>query len=193
MLVGRLWLGIDIRQHGSGNIGMTNVMRAGGKGPGAVTFLLDFAKGAVAVVIARFGLSESGMELPELFTHYTLIGVVAVLGHVHSVFLGFKGGKGISTLFGVLAVLDFRVGLLVALIWVAVFIAKKISSLSSLVMLGCLPFMFVLVSGVSGQGINWTQTGLMLFLSLWLIYQHRQNIRRLLNGTEGTLKVQGKR
>jgi len=114
LLISRYWLKVDIRRQGSGNIGMTNVMRVGGKWPGIVTFVLDFGKGSLAVLTAQilFPVSETEPESQLIF--HSLAGTTVVCGHVFSVFLRFKGGKGISTLFGVLAILQLNVGICAA-------------------------------------------------------------------------------
>ena len=100
LLISRYWLKIDIRQQGSGNIGMTNVMRVGGKLPGLLTFVLDFGKGSVAVLLAKNFIPALVIDIETQKIFLSLTGVIVVCGHVFSVFLSFKGGKGISTLFG---------------------------------------------------------------------------------------------
>ena len=99
LLISRYWLKIDIRQQGSGNIGMTNVMRVGGKLPGLLTFVLDFGKGSVAVLLAKTFIPALVIDIETQKIIFSLAGVIVVCGHVFSVFLRFKGGKGISTLF----------------------------------------------------------------------------------------------
>ena len=187
LLISRYWLKIDIRQQGSGNIGMTNVMRVGGKLPGIMTFILDFGKGSVAVLIAQtvFPVSETLPEDQLLFLSIT--GLIVVCGHVFSVFLRFKGGKGISTLFGVLAILNFKIGFVAVLIWVSMFLWKKISSLSAITMLLVLPWLFLLVPWLANETPVWTMFFLILLLSSLLIFMHRENIQRLLKGQEGQL------
>ena len=106
LLISRYWLKIDIRQQGSGNIGMTNVMRVGGKLPGLIPFVLDFGKGLMAVLLAKTFIPALVIDIETQKIFLSLAGVIVVCGHVFSVFLRFKGGKGISTLFGVLAILN---------------------------------------------------------------------------------------
>ena len=187
LLISRYWLKIDIRQKGSGNIGMTNVMRVGGKLPGIVTFVLDFGKGSLAVLLAQtvFSVSETTPEIHFLFLSIT--GIVVVCGHVFSIFLKFKGGKGISTLFGVLVVLNLSIGFAAALVWVGIFLWKKISSLSAVSMLIVLPWLFLLVPWLANETPVWTMFFLFLLLSSLLIFKHRGNIKRLLKGQEGQL------
>ncbi len=187
LLVGKYMLGVDVRSQGSGNIGTTNLIRIGGKLPGILTFLLDFAKGATAMLIAQSWLVDG--EGKVLVIQWSCVGVAAVCGHVFSVFLRFKGGKGIATLFGVLAILKFPIGLIAALIWIGIFLAKRISSLAALSVLGVLPLLFLLIPWLLGENILISQVLLYTGLSALLAYRHRENILRLLKGEETQLKT----
>ena len=186
-LISHYWLKIDIRQQGSGNIGMTNVMRVGGKLPGIMTFVMDFGKGSLAVLLAQTAFPVTATSPEAQLLHLSLAGVVVVCGHVFSVFLRFKGGKGISTLFGVLAVLHFNIGLSAALVWGGMFFWKKISSLSAITMLIVLPWFFILFPWLQNEPPFWTVFFLFLLLSSLLIYKHRENIQRLLKDQESQL------
>ena len=186
LIVGKLLLGIDVRESGSGNIGMTNVMRVGGKFPGVLTFLLDFGKGSLAVWLAQRWLTG---ETNAPIWQVSLIAVTTVCGHVFSVFLRFKGGKGVSTLFGVLATLNLSVGLGAAAVWLGFFIAKRISSLSALTMLATLPVWFLLIPWFQGNSVIWSQFGMFCALDVLLLYKHRDNIARLRTGQEAELKA----
>ena len=188
LLIGHYWLKIDIRRQGSGNIGMTNVMRVGGKWPGIVTFVLDFGKGSLAVLAAQIIFPVSETELETQLILHSLAGIIVVCGHVFSVFLRFKGGKGISTLFGVLAILQLNVGICAALSWAGMYLWKRISSLSAITMLAVLPWLFLLVPWVQDERPVWSMFLIFLLLSLLLIYKHHENIQRLLKGQEGQLK-----
>lgn len=187
LLISKWMLGIDIRYEGSGNIGMTNVMRVGGKLPGLLTFLLDFAKGTAVMLIARPFLSDEAGTL--LLSQWSGVGIAVICGHVFSIFLKFKGGKGVSTLFGVLAVLHFSIGITAAFIWIGTYLAKRISSLAALTMLGTLPFLFLIVPWITGETLPISQFLLFSGLSALLIYRHRDNIDRLLKGEEQKLKT----
>ena len=188
LLISRYWLKIDIRRQGSGNIGMTNVMRVGGKLPGILTFVLDFGKGGLAVLFAQifFPASETDPEIQLIF--HSLAGITVVCGHVFSVFLRFKGGKGISTLFGVLAILQLNVCICAALAWVGMFLWKRISSLSGITMLTVLPWLFLIVPWAQDEKPVLSVFILFILLSSLLIFKHRENILRLLKGQEGQLK-----
>ena len=187
LLISRYWLKIDIRQQGSGNIGMTNVMRVGGKLPGLLTFLLDFGKGSLSIILAKIFVMPMINEIETQKIFLSLAGVIVVCGHVFSVFLRFKGGKGISTLFGVLAVLNLNIGICAAGIWLAIFLWKRISSLSGITMLTLLPLLFLIMPWIKNESPVWSVFFLFLLLSFLLVYKHLENIKRLLRGQEGQL------
>ena len=189
LLVGKIWLGIDVRKEGSGNFGMTNVMRIGGRGPGIVTFLLDFGKGFLAVRLASLDAVLLNEDDERRMVMLTLVGCAAVLGHVYSVFLKFKGGKGVSTLFGILAALSLGIGLLAGAVWISMFLWKRVSSLSALTLLVVLPWLFLLISWLTEQTPSLKQFFRIFALSVLLIYKHRENISRLISGEEGKLKT----
>ncbi|RMH07236.1 MAG: glycerol-3-phosphate 1-O-acyltransferase [Aquificota bacterium] len=167
--------GIDIRSVGSGNVGATNVGRALGKKYAFLVFLLDFSKGLVPIVLSRlyFGLDS-------WTTFFT--GLASLLGHMYPVFHGFKGGKGVATAFGVLTGLSPLSAVLSMLVWGLIFRWKGIVSLASL-SATTFAFLFLLLSGYPFKLL------LMAFLMAVLItYKHRENIKRLLEGTEYTFK-----
>ena len=189
LLISRYWLKIDIRQQGSGNIGMTNVMRVGGKLPGLLTFLLDFGKGSLSIILAKIFVMPMINEIETQKIFLSLAGIIVVCGHVFSVFLRFKGGKGISTLFGVLAVLNLNIGICAAGIWLAIFLWKRISSLSGITMLTLLPLLFLIMPWIKNESPVWSVFFLFLLLSFLLVYKHLENIKRLLRGQEGQLSA----
>jgi len=175
LLITRVFLGYDVRTQGSGNIGMTNVMRTGGKLPGIATFLLDFGKGSIAV-----WATQEVFQAPVGLV--ILVSFLAVLGHTRSVFLKFTGGKGVATNLSVWLILDWRIFLVLALTWIVVFLLKKISSLSALLSLLALPVATGIIHGVSPLLF------LALLLSLYIIALHHDNIRRLFQGEEKVLQ-----
>jgi len=189
LLVSRYLLKTDIRQHGSGNIGMTNVMRVGGKLPGLLTFVLDFGKGSGAVFLAKTFIPSMVIDIETQKIFLSLAGVFVVCGHVFSVFLRFKGGKGISTLFGVLAVLHLNIGVCAAIVWLLMFFWKHISSLSGITMLIILPWLFLLIPWIKNESPVWSVFFLFLLLSSLLVFKHLENLKRLLKGQEGQLSA----
>jgi glycerol-3-phosphate acyltransferase PlsY len=164
----------DLRQIGSGNIGATNVLRTGRKGLAAATLVLDVAKGAAAVLLADALFPGTGM----------LAGMTAFLGHCYPVWLKFRGGKGVATLMGVVLALHWPSGLVYAAVWLGMLAALRVSSLSG---------MTAAISAPVAAAFFGRTELVLLFLALGLIvvWKHRENIDRLLSGTEP--KVGGKK
>ena len=167
MIVTRLGGLGDIREIGSGNIGATNVLRTGNKALAAATLLLDSAKGAAGVFVG-------GLFGPDAVL---LAAVATALGHMYPVWLKFRGGKGVATGWGVLTMLAWPSGLIVAAVWLAVALTFRISSLSALMAAAAAPFHIWYFAG------PWTALASAVVSALvWL--RHRHNIARLLRGEE---------
>lgn len=160
----------DPRSGGSNNPGATNVLRLGGKKAAAITLIGDMLKGLIPVLVAvLFTRNQTTLALVACF---------AFLGHLYPVFFHFKGGKGVATSFGVLLGLSWPVALAVAGTWLAMTWLFKISSLSALTAAVLAPlYMWFIESSL-------TYLYLSLFISILLIWRHRSNIRKLLDGTE---------
>ncbi|MBA3835190.1 MAG: glycerol-3-phosphate 1-O-acyltransferase PlsY [Sphingomonas sp.] len=160
----------DLRKVGSGNIGATNAMRAGGKALGALTLLLDALKGAVAVWIAQnFMGGVPGADVAAA--------AGALIGHLYPLWLKFRGGKGVATLFGILLALWPTGGLVYAVVWLLVAAATRISSLAGITAAASAPIAAAIF------GIE-TLFPLLLGFALLVIWKHRENIARLRAGTE---------
>lgn len=158
----------DLRKSGSGNIGATNAMRVGGKKLGIMTLVLDALKGIIPILIFLF-LNFSG-------TLIALCGIMVVLGHIFPVWLKFKGGKGVATAVAVLLILMPSVGLIFVFTWLIVFALSKTVSLASL--------SAVLCSAVAAYWFITPYFIMSLVLCALIFYKHKENIKRLLNGTE---------
>lgn len=158
----------DVRQIGSGNIGATNVLRTGNKLAAFLTFALDAAKGGIAVLIARAALGEDAAQVAGGF---------AFLGHLFPVWLGFKGGKGISTFIGTVLALNPLLGLATCATWLIVALVGRMSSLSGLVAATLTPLWAWLLGDAR-------LVGLLIVLTLLIYSRHGANIRRILDGTE---------
>ncbi len=157
----------DLRQIGSGNIGATNVLRTGRKGLAAATLLLDMAKGAVAVLIAAAFLPGTA----------ALAATAAFIGHCYPVWLKFRGGKGVATLMGVVLALYWPSGLVYAAVWLGLLATVRISSVSGMAAAVSAP--------VSAAFFGRIDLVLMLLaLALIVLWKHRENIDRLLSGSE---------
>jgi glycerol-3-phosphate acyltransferase PlsY len=163
---------IDVRTVGSGNIGATNVLRAAGKKAAILTLLADALKGFLPVLIAQ-NLFNS-----ELTT--VLSGVAAILGHNFPVYLKFKGGKGVATSLGVLLAVSPWIGLVSLLAWLAAAVIWRYSSLSALVAFACYP----LLTFAATKEVSQPYKALSLFVFAMIYYRHRENIKRLIAGTE---------
>ena len=179
-LLVRLFRHQDIRQAGSGNIGATNVLRAGGKGLGAVTFLLDMLKGCSAVWL---GALLGGLLLPHCspYNVEALAALVAVLGHVFPVWLRFRGGRGVSTGFGVFLAATPLAALAAISVFFLVLAISRYVSLASI--LGAASFPFFAWAFVHGDRPPFF-IAVQFAVSSLIIAKHHQNIRRLLTGQE---------
>ena len=177
-LAGKITRGIDIRQHGSGNSGATNAFRVLGQKIGTLVFLIDFLKGFLPVFFLSRFASWTGMDIKEIGL---LVGLAAILGHVFTPFLGFKGGKGIATGGGVLCGVFPLLFLIVFVSWVFVFSFTRIVSISSLLSMAVL----VAASFILRVGPKITLFFTCMFL--FTVWTHRANISRLLKGTENKI------
>ena len=172
-LAGRWLKNIDLRTIGSGSTGATNVLRNVGKGPALVVFLIDVGKGAAAVLIARaLGLGD---------WIQVLAGLTALAGHIWPVWLGFKGGKAVATGLGLFLGLAWPVGLASFGVFLAVFSLSRYVSLASVLAAISLP---LLMAAGTDSNANLVVALVAMLLVLW---RHRSNIKRLINGTEPKL------
>ena len=174
-LAGRLLKGIDIRQHGSGNVGATNVFRVLGKGPGSAVFALDFMKGALPVLLLPFFSAAS--HHPQLMR--LAAGLCAVLGHMFTPFLKFKGGKGVASGAGAVCAAFPWLFLVAFVAWVIVFYFSRIVSLSSLASVSALYAAAVYTHPAD----PWTRR-VFLGMLILVFWSHRSNLRRLIKGDE---------
>ena len=173
-LAGKWCKGLDLRTIGSGSTGATNVLRNVGKKPALAVFLVDVAKGAAAVLLA--GLLNPTSALIDWIQ--VLAGLAALSGHIWPVWLGFKGGKAVATGFGMFLGLSWPVGLACFGMFMAVFSISRIVSLASVVAAVSLP---LLMTAGSASNANLVMALVAMLLVLW---RHRSNIQRLINGTE---------
>ena len=179
-LAGRWLAGLDIRREGSGSTGATNVLRVVGKGPALVVFLVDVLKGSAAVLLAKAVLDPFGVGV-------VLAGLAALAGHIWPVWLGWKGGKAVATGLGMLLGLTWPVGLACFGIFLAVLSLSRIVSLSSVVAALSLPLLMLGWFANQGLGLRWPYLALALLTTVLVVWRHRSNIRRLLDGTEPQL------
>jgi len=185
----------DPRGEGSGNPGATNVLRVGGKKAAAITLFGDMLKGFIPVFIARFFIDVGYIDYAEpVFLisplAFALIGLAAFLGHLYPVFFGFKGGKGVATMLGVLFGIHWGIGLATALTWLIMAKGFKISSLSALVATLLAPlYVFLIMVLYLKMHMDLAlpliiSTAVMTAILFW---RHRSNIQNLLSGKEGKI------
>jgi acyl phosphate:glycerol-3-phosphate acyltransferase len=168
----------DPKSYGSGNPGATNVLRSGSKKAAIFTLLGDVLKGVIAVLLAKHFAPEFSI---------TALGIAGVaiavfLGHLYPAFFGFKGGKGVATAAGVLWALDWRIGLVLTLVWAIVFAVTRVSSLSALIASTAAPIAGYFFFGMTP--IFWATLAMMALL----VWRHKTNVQRLLSGEEQAFK-----
>ena len=176
-LMTKIFVGADIRSAGSKNVGATNVYRVAGKLPGLLTLIIDIAKGAIVVTLMADFFYRYLPDVDYIF-YRTLLGLIAILGHIYSVFLKFKGGKGVATTIGVTAAIAPLVLLASLAVWLIVFIPTSYVSLGSLAFGMALPISALLFDQPFYVVI------FCVILCMINSYKHRDNIKRLLKREE---------
>ena len=162
----------DVRNIGSGNIGATNVLRTGNKQVAAYTLLSDISKGSIAVLITN-----------KFFNEYSLLSFLIVyLGHIFPVWLKFKGGKGVATFIGGILITNYILGLVFLITWGVIAKVFKISSLSAIIA-------FIVTLVVTFVFYDFNLTLLMFFFTVFSIYTHRDNIKRIISGDESKINT----
>jgi glycerol-3-phosphate acyltransferase PlsY len=186
-LLMRLFRHQDIREAGSGNIGATNVLRSGGKWLGAATFLIDMLKGCSAVWLGAFlgGLLAPGVAPLKM---EALAALFAVLGHMYPVWLGFRGGKGVATGFGVFLAAAPLAALAAISVFIIVLAISRFVSVASILGAASFPFFAWLINRMQGGRARPPLfIAVEIAVALLIIVKHHQNIRRLLAGTESSI------
>ncbi|HYY14559.1 MAG TPA: glycerol-3-phosphate 1-O-acyltransferase PlsY [Chthoniobacterales bacterium] len=180
-IAGRL-AGVDVRAHGSGNVGATNVVRVLGKRFGYPVLLIDVGKGLAAVVVAR-SVANTGTDKAATELAATVAGICAVLGHSFPAWLRFRGGKGVATSIGVVFGLMPIAAAIVCGVWLVTFEIGRYVSLASIVAAIALP-----ISVAAMLFLHWLRTPVPLYFSLsvaaLVVIRHRSNLSRLIKGTE---------
>lgn len=181
--IGKAFFGVDVREHGSGNAGATNTLRVLGKPAGFTVLALDFLKGFLAASLvwwfADFNYSPNRMELKMM------LGVCAVVGHIYPVFAGFRGGKGIATLIGVVAGIDWMLALACFGTFVVIVATTKYISVGSMLS-GLISPLY------AGLIHRWDEMNLVYFctvVGVLVVYTHRSNLKRLMAGNENKFSL----
>ena len=174
LLVGKIFYNTDIRSMGSGNLGTTNTFRCLGKKAGVIVFVLDISKGIIATMLPSLVLGR--------VEYLSIFGAFAMIGHVYPIFANFKGGKAVATGSGVFIFLYPTLSLiLVAIFFSTLFITGYVSLGSILICLTSIVYLSIFESGID----KWV----MIIMCIFVIYMHKSNIKRLLNGTENKSKA----
>ena len=172
LLLTKIFLKKDIREIGSGNIGATNVLRAGNKILGYSTLVLDILKAVLPILYIKFFMND-----------YLYISALSIfIGHVFPIWLKFKGGKGVASYLGILCCLDIFTALIFGIVWISVFVLFKFSSLSSLLASLTIPIFHFFYNSNSDYYFYF-----MMFILIF--FTHRENIKRLRNNTESKSKI----
>lgn len=187
-LAARILKGIDIREHGSGSTGATNVLRTLGKGPGLLVLVVDSLKGVLAIALVYWLFSAASQNIIPLTVNnlwlpwmITLAGLAAVLGHSKSIWLGFTGGKSVATSLGVLLAMNWQVALATVGVFGFVLALSRIVSLSSIAGAIAVSLLMLLLN----QPLPYVLFGVLA--GLYVTWRHRSNVQRLLAGTEPRL------
>jgi len=187
IIYGKVSRGIDVRQHGSGNAGATNVFRVLGWKAGLVVLLIDMAKGLLATLwIYKLG-SDSGIENIELVK--IIAGMSAVLGHIWTIFAGFKGGKGVGTGAGMIIGIVPDAVLIGVLVFLIMVILTRYVSVGSILASLSIPIYLFMKRFVFHFPISLTLLVFGSLIPVLIIYTHRSNIQRLLKGTENKITL----
>lgn len=176
VLIGKKIKGIDIREHGSKNTGATNAYRVLGTKLGVIVLVADILKGSIPVLLAKL----AGIEVRMLL----LLGILTIIGHTFSFMLKFKGGKGVATSLGVFLILSPKAILLVVVIFIGVVFFSKYISLGSIIA----AFSFPILVFVFRRG-EWGLLIISILVASYVIYKHKANIKRLLEGNENKFNI----
>lgn len=177
VVVSRLFGLADPRSFGSGNPGATNVLRTGNKAAAVLTLLGDLLKGLVAVLLARYFARQYGLSEADI----AMVAVAVFIGHLFPVFHRFRGGKGVATAAGVLLGLNIWLGLATLTTWIIIAVFFRVSSLAALISAIFAPLYYFFLFGFSVTALA------ILFISLFLIWRHRANIGKLIEGKESRI------
>lgn len=186
-IFGRALKGIDIRKFGSGNVGATNALRVLGKGPGITVLILDILKGFLSVLALGNFIGARTTFIPDEALRF-ILGLICVCGHNWTIFLNFKGGKGLATTLGVLFGLAVKIeGLMLILglsilLWLIVFIIARIVSLASIISAAALPILTIVFKQ------DKFLISFSLIFSALVIFRHKSNLKRIFQGKEPPLK-----
>ena len=188
IIISKKMAGFDIREKGSGNAGTTNMLRAVGKKAAVITLICDILKGVVSILIAVLaGKIVKNLDNALLVQ---LAGIFVIIGHTFPVFFKFKGGKGIATALGVLLMINWQIGLICLIFALVLMALTKMVSVGSIAAAILFPILVAFIDQnyiVPTSNSNWSYLVFSIIVALLVIFNHRANVQRILNGTENRL------
>lgn len=188
IILSKRMAGFDIREKGSGNAGTTNMLRAVGKKAAVITLICDILKGVVSILIAVLaGKIVKNLDNALLVQ---LAGIFVIIGHTFPVFFKFKGGKGIATALGVLLMINWQIGLICLIFALVLMTLTKMVSVGSIAAAILFPILVAFIDQnyiVQTSNSNWSYLVFSIIVALLVIFNHRANVQRILNGTENRL------
>ncbi len=186
VILSKKMAGFDVREKGSGNAGSTNMLRAVGKKAAVLTLVCDILKGVVSILIALLiGKIVKNVDRALLIQ---IAGILVVVGHTFPIFFEFKGGKGVATSLGVLLMVNWKIGFICLTFALVIIIASKMVSMGSIGAAILFPVLTIFINEhyiVSASGLKYFIFS--LILAIFVIFNHRENVKRILNGTENKL------
>ena len=185
VILSKKMAGFDVREKGSGNAGTTNMLRSIGKKAAALTLICDVLKGVVAILIAMFIGWVFKVENQSLLVQ--IAGIAVVLGHTFPIFFGFKGGKGVATSLGILVMSNWQIGLICLVFGVLLIALTRMVSLGSCAAAVLFPVLtlFITDNYIVSQGSGYLIYS--IILAVIVLFNHRSNIKRIMNGTENRI------
>lgn len=194
VLISKKIAGFDLREKGSGNAGTTNMLRTVGKGAAAVTLILDILKGVIAIWIS-IGYGNLVAWLANLTVDNSILvqisGIFVIIGHTYPIYFGFKGGKGVATALGILLTTNYQIGLICLVFAIVLMILTQMVSVGSLGAAILYPVLTAFLPDenfiVSGNYLVYS-----IIIAVIVIFNHRSNVKRLLNGTENKISFKKK-
>ena len=188
IILSKKMAGFDIREKGSGNAGTTNMLRSVGKKAAVITLICDILKGVVSILIAV--LAGKIIKNLDNALLVQLAGIFVIIGHTFPVFFKFKGGKGIATALGVLLMINWQIGLICLIFALVLMALTKMVSVGSIAAAILFPILVAFIDQnyiVPTSNSNWSYLVFSIIVALLVIFNHRANVQRILNGTENRL------
>lgn len=184
IILSKKMAGFDIREKGSGNAGSTNMLRSVGKKAALLTLVCDILKGVIAILLAWLAGVIWDLDKSSIATLTYIAGFMAIFGHTYPIFFEFRGGKGVATSLGVLLMLNWKVGLICLIFALIIIAVTRMVSLGSILSATLFPILIIFMGGVKNN--IWTVT-LSILIGAFVIFNHRENIKRIKEGNENKL------